>query len=108
MKPTIGIGHLNLIVPSTANTPAGSSQNTGAPNIFTQWVKTPPGSPSMQRWRLPFRFAGLATSCPKVETPSENIKVPLQTHPPGFAEISSTLKRSQPSQSSLAERQAVP
>ena len=35
------IGHSKLSVPSTANTPAGSSQKTGVPNIFTQWLKTP-------------------------------------------------------------------
>ena len=46
--PTRGIGCLKVTVPSTANASAGSSQKTGVLNIFTQWVKTPLGSLSMQ------------------------------------------------------------
>ena len=108
MGPTGGIEHLKCIVPSTANTPAGSSQKTGVPNIFTQWVKMPLGSPSMQRQMPPPRFAGIATSSPKVETPLESTRALPQIPLPGFAEIASTLRRSQLSQPLLAEEQAWP
>ena len=106
--PTRGIGHSKLTIPSTVNIPAGSSQKTGVPNIFTQWVKTQPGSPGMQRWKPPPRFAGIATLRPKVETPLESTRAPLQTPLPGFAEIASTLRRSQKSQPLLVEEQALP
>ena len=108
MRPTIGIGHLKLTVPSTANTLAGSSQNTAVPNIFTQWVKTPLGSPSMQRQMTLPTFARLALSSPKLETPLENTRALQQTPPPGFAENTSTLRRSQPYHPLLMEEQSLP
>ena len=106
--PTIGMGHLKLTVPSTANTPAGSSQKTSVLNIFTQGVKTPPGIPGMQRWKSPHGFMGIATLSPKVGVPLESSRAPLWTHPPGFVEIASTLRRSQTSQPLLAEKLALP
>ena len=108
MGPTIGMGHLKLTVPSTANTPAGSSQKTGAPNISTQWVKTLPGSPGTQRQKSPHEFAGIAMLSPKVEAPLESTRAPWWMPPPGFAEIASTLRRSQTSQPLAAEEQALP
>ena len=77
MGPTIGMGCLKHTVPSIAKTPAGSSQKTGVPNIFTQWVKTLPGSPRMQRWESLHGFAGIAMLTPKVEVPLESTRVPL-------------------------------
>ena len=46
MRPTRGIGHSKLTIPSKANV---SSERIGAPAIFTQWVKTPLGSPIIQK-----------------------------------------------------------
>ena len=98
-----------LIIPtvvstSTVTTP---SQTSAAPNIFTQWVRTPLGSPGMQRWKPPPRFVGITKSSPKMETPLETIGTPPWTPPPGFVEIVSTL-RSQTSQPLLAEEQTLP
>ena len=103
-----GIGCLKLIIPSTANTPAGSSQKTGAPNIFTQWVKTPPGSPSTWRQMPLTEFARLAMLSPTVETPLESTRVSPRVPPPGFTDIASALRRSQPSQPLQLEEQALP
>ena len=53
-----------LVISSTVttSTPTISSQWTGAPNIFTQWVKTPPDSPAAQKWTPPPRFVEIARS----------------------------------------------
>ena len=39
-----------------------SNRRTGMPNIFTQWVKTPPGSPAAGKWMSPSRFTKIARS----------------------------------------------
>ena len=108
MGPTIGMRCAKLTIPSTVSTQTGSSQKTGVPNIFIQWVKTPPGSPSMQRQKSLHGFAEIATSSPKVEAPLESTRAPLWMPPPGFTEIASILGRSQMSLPPPAEEQAYP
>ena len=89
-----------LVVSMMASTSTTTipSQSSAVPNIFTQWVKTPLGSPGMQRWEPPPRFVGITKSSPKMETPLESTGAPLWTPPSGFVEIASTLRRSQTSQ----------
>ena len=99
-----------LVIPSMVSTSTLtiSSQKTGAPNIFTQWVKTPPESPGTQRWMPLPRFAGIATSSPKVDTSLESTRAPLWTPLSGLVEIASTLRRSQSSRPLPVEEQALP
>ena len=110
MRPTIGMGHLKLTVPSTANILPGSSQKTGALNTFTQWVKKLPGSPSMQRQKSLHRFAGIVT-CQALKWRLHSESTRALSWPcllQGSQEIASTLRRSQTSQPLLAEEQALP
>ena len=98
-----------LIIPMMVNTLTTTipGQSSAAPNIFTQWVKTPLGSPGMQRQKLLPGFAGINKSNPKMETPLESTGAPLQTPSSGFAEITSTLRRSQMNQPPLTEEQTL-
>ena len=69
MGPTRGIGHLKLTIPLMANV---SSERTGAPNIFTQWVKKPPGSPVTQKWMPLPGFVEIARSLQGDDSPHIN------------------------------------
>ena len=99
-----------LLIPMMVSTLTTTipDQSSAVPNIFTQQVRTPPGSPGTQRQKPPPRFVGITTLSPKMETPLESARAPMWTPPPGFAEITSTLRKSQTSKPLLVEEQALP
>ena len=55
-----------------------STERTGAPNIFTQQVKTPPGSPITQKQMAPPSFAEIARSLWGDNSPHITINVPQE------------------------------
>ena len=67
-----------LIIPSTMTTlmQTAPSQSTNMPNIFIQWVETPPGSPAAQK---PMRPPGFADKGRSLQEDEAHITINLPT-----------------------------